>query len=64
MKKFLFITTMILTTMGSISFADTPCCNSKITCTKCAKSCTKPQCLDTCSKACKKSGECDKTCNK
>lgn len=63
MKKFLFIVTMILLSINTLSFADTPCCNSKMNhCGKCAKSCTKPTCIDHCSKACKASGECDKTC--
>ncbi|MET3501978.1 hypothetical protein ABIC45_003602 [Mucilaginibacter rubeus] len=65
MKKFLFITTVMLFTIFNISFANTPCCNNKMNhCTKCAKSCTRPTCLDNCSKSCKASGDCNKTCGK
>lgn len=63
MKKFLFITTVMLFSIFSISYANTPCCNSKMNnCTKCSKTCGKPNCMDTCSKSCKASGECTKTC--
>lgn len=63
MKKFLFITMVMMFSICAISFANTPCCNSKMNnCTKCAKACTKPTCLETCSKVCKSSGECNKTC--
>lgn len=54
---------MMMFTIFSISFANTPCCNAKMhDCTKCSKTCTKPNCMDTCSKACKASGKSDKTC--
>lgn len=56
MKKFLFITMVMLLSIASITYANTPCCNSKITCSKCAKGCG-PNCKDYCSKACKDSGE-------
>lgn len=65
MKKFLFITTVMLFTLCNISFANTPCCNNKMNqCNKCVKACTKPNCLDTCGKTCKASGECTKKCSK
>ena len=62
MKKFLFIIVMILS-ICTVSFANTPCCNSKMNhCGTCAKSCAKSNCKDYCNKSCKSSGECDKTC--
>jgi hypothetical protein len=63
MKKFLFVTMVMLFSICAISFANTPCCNSKMNnCTKCAKSCDKTSCMDHCSKECMASGECAKTC--
>ena len=61
MKKFLFITMVMLLSAISITYANTPCCNSKITCSKCAKGCG-PNCKDYCSKSCKESGECKTKC--
>jgi hypothetical protein len=63
MKKFLFVTMVMLLSIFSISYANTPCCNSKMNhCTRCAKTCTKPNCMDYCSKQCKTNGQCSKTC--
>lgn len=63
MKKIIFITMVMLSSISTISFANTPCCNSKMNhCTKCAKSCDKATCMDYCSKACKTMGECAKIC--
>jgi hypothetical protein len=62
MKRYIFITMAMLFSLVSFTYANTPCCNNKITCSKCAHGCGKPQCLDTCSKSCKASGECTKTC--
>ncbi|MDN5288304.1 MAG: hypothetical protein JWR38_4578 [Mucilaginibacter sp.] len=64
MKKFLFITMVMLLSIVSITtYANTPCCNSKMNhCTKCAKGCDKSNCLDYCSKSCKASGECTTKC--
>jgi hypothetical protein len=63
MKKYLFITMVMLFSISSISYANTPCCNRKMyNCTKCAKSCTKPVCMDYCSKDCKTKGHCIGTC--
>ncbi len=63
MKKFLFITMVMLFSICTISFAGTPCCNTKMNhCGKCAKSCDKSTCQGNCSNACKASGECATTC--
>ncbi len=63
MKKFLFITMVMLLSVVSITYANTPCCNSKMNhCTKCSYGCDKPNCLDYCSKSCRESGDCTTKC--
>ncbi|MGF7080919.1 hypothetical protein [Mucilaginibacter sp. UYCu711] len=62
MKRFIMITMVILLSAISFTYAQSPCCNNKIHCSKCMKSCTKPNCLDYCSKSCKASGECKTKC--
>ncbi|MDB5153878.1 MAG: hypothetical protein JWR54_2629 [Mucilaginibacter sp.] len=68
MRRFLFITIVMLFSTISFTFtsantANTPCCNSKMNhCSKCAKQCSKPNCMDYCSKSCKDSGECKSKC--
>jgi len=67
MKKFLFIAMVMVSSLGATSIANananTLCCNSKMNhCTKCSKTCDKTNCMDYCSKVCKTSGNCDKTC--
>jgi hypothetical protein len=58
MKKF-FVITMMMFSISAVSFANTPCCNSKMNhCTKCSKSCTKASCTDYCTKECKATGGC------
>lgn len=65
MKKFLFVTMVMLFSICTISFANNACCNSKMNnCTKCSKACDKNTCMDNCSKTCKASGGCAKTCHK
>jgi hypothetical protein len=62
MKKFLFITMVMLLSVVSITYANTPCCNSKMNhCSTCAQGCG-PNCKDYCSKTCKASGECKTVC--
>jgi hypothetical protein len=62
MRKFLFITMVMLLSAISFTYANTPCCNNKITCSRCAYGCGKPHCLDYCSKSCKASKECTTKC--
>jgi len=64
MRRYIFITIVMLFSITSFTYkpANTPCCNSKMNhCSKCAKGCSKP-CMDYCSKTCKESGGCTRTC--